>query len=240
MNVSKSGASVLLGARGFHYTIGPKGTRVTAGLPGTGLSWSQYTPHARASARVPLIHDPSEEFGPHTPSPIYLNEPALVPIQNAPAERINALSTSELAPILNSAHRRMRLSPFVFFICSCLLLIAMSSADQAIIGLVALYTTIFIPLSIFLDRYRRSVKIEYELDGAADTIASALAESFADLKGCNSIWSICAEGYTADWKRHAGATGLTKLNFPLWRLQPIDPAGFCSGRGVFTGYSDLD
>ncbi|MGD0640073.1 MAG: DUF4236 domain-containing protein [Roseiarcus sp.] len=41
VNLSKSGASLSIGHRGAWYTIGPHGRRVTLGLPGTGLSWTE-------------------------------------------------------------------------------------------------------------------------------------------------------------------------------------------------------
>jgi hypothetical protein len=34
LNLSKSGASLSIGHRGFWYTVGPKGRRATIGLPG--------------------------------------------------------------------------------------------------------------------------------------------------------------------------------------------------------------
>jgi hypothetical protein len=155
INLSGSGASVSLGARGFHYTIGPKGTRVTAGIPGTGLSWTEYRPHA---VRRPNVHDvlpPPLSFHPverqsHDP---------LQAIQNSSAKEINALSTSELAPILNSANRRFRLAPTVQLLCVLLFVTTLLQTNQLLIGLSALFATVFAPIAIFLDRYRRSVKV---------------------------------------------------------------------------------
>ena len=47
LNASKSGLSMSVGARGAWYTIGSKGRRrITVGLPGTGISYTQ-TSHAR-------------------------------------------------------------------------------------------------------------------------------------------------------------------------------------------------
>ena len=40
LNFSKSGVSTSLGVRGAHLTIG-KTPRVTVGLPGSGLSWTE-------------------------------------------------------------------------------------------------------------------------------------------------------------------------------------------------------
>ncbi len=47
LNLSKSTASLSLGPRGAKYTISPRGNRVTAGIPGTGLF---YTVHDRKRA----------------------------------------------------------------------------------------------------------------------------------------------------------------------------------------------
>jgi hypothetical protein len=44
LNLSKSGASLSIGHRGAWYTIGPHGRRVTLGLPGTGLFWTEHVP----------------------------------------------------------------------------------------------------------------------------------------------------------------------------------------------------
>jgi hypothetical protein len=40
-NVSKRGLSLSLGHRGFWYTLGTHGHRVTAGIPGTGIYWTE-------------------------------------------------------------------------------------------------------------------------------------------------------------------------------------------------------
>jgi hypothetical protein len=41
LNLSKSGVSASIGGRGAWFTLGPKGTRSTVGLPGTGLYYTQ-------------------------------------------------------------------------------------------------------------------------------------------------------------------------------------------------------
>ena len=35
-----------IGPRALHYMIGPKVTRITVGIPGSGLSWTEYTPNS--------------------------------------------------------------------------------------------------------------------------------------------------------------------------------------------------
>jgi hypothetical protein len=41
LNLGLRSGSISFGVRGLHYTIGTKGSQVTASLPGTGLSWVQ-------------------------------------------------------------------------------------------------------------------------------------------------------------------------------------------------------
>lgn len=206
INLSGSGASVSLGARGFHYTIGPKGTRVTAGIPGTGLSWTQYSPHSSKYSDVQAILPPP----PNIYSAEQQGHDPLQTIQNASAREINSLSTSEIAPILNSANRRVRFAPAVLLLCVLLFVATLLQADQLWLGLSALFATVFVPIAIFLDRYRRSVKINFEPEGVIARIAEALSVAFIELTRSEAIWVVHAEGRTGDWKRNAGATSLTR------------------------------
>jgi hypothetical protein len=48
VNVSRSGPSLSIGHRGGWMTFGPRGRRVTLGLPGTGLYWTERIPPAPA------------------------------------------------------------------------------------------------------------------------------------------------------------------------------------------------
>jgi len=129
---------------------------------------------------------------------------------SAPAQQINALSTSELAPILNNVHRRLRVLPFVIVACLALLTATLGFGNQMLFALAALHTAIFVPAAILLDRYRRSLNIEYKWDGDAQRIAGALSESLDELGRCAALWSITSQGHTSDWKRNAGATTLVK------------------------------
>ena len=54
LNLSKSGASVSVGERGAHVTIG-RTPRVTVGLPGTGLSYTSTLPRGRSRSAGGLL-----------------------------------------------------------------------------------------------------------------------------------------------------------------------------------------
>ncbi|MET3906775.1 hypothetical protein ABID59_001106 [Bradyrhizobium sp. S3.3.6] len=207
LNVSSRGTSVSLGGRGFHYNIGPKGTRVTAGIPGTGLSCTNYQPYA---------HNAPDREAASPPAPVeYLDQPyqpdQLTIIQNASAAQINALSTSQLAPILNSVSRRIQLAPTILAICLLLFIAAlMQTEQQRWMALTALFATVFVPITIFLDRYRRSAIVTFDPEGLTGRISEALSVAFVELTKCAAAWTVEAEAQTTDWKRNAGATGLNK------------------------------
>lgn len=61
LNLGLKSGSMSFGVRGLHYTVGTKGSRVTAGLPGTGLYWthqlnSPKTPRStQATGYVPPV-----------------------------------------------------------------------------------------------------------------------------------------------------------------------------------------
>jgi len=61
LNLSKTGGSLSFGVRGAHFTVGPHGKRVTAGVPGTGLfytntlSGSKHGGRKRATASSSIV-----------------------------------------------------------------------------------------------------------------------------------------------------------------------------------------
>lgn len=64
LNMSKRGTSVSVGGRGLHYTLGRHGARTTVGLPGTGLSYTHYSPsQADSSAKGRQAHDLGKQAG---------------------------------------------------------------------------------------------------------------------------------------------------------------------------------
>jgi len=212
LNLSKSGASVSLGGRGFHYTIGSKGTRTTVGLPGTGLFWTEYRRRGGgAGTRVRQHNSSASNVSAINPIATRRVEEAsaLVPIESRAGNEINALSTSALAPLLNKTHRRFRLSVPTLIGSFSLFLLATNSAVQELVGVAALYLSVFVPISIFIDRYRRSIWLDLKLNRTAQTVMDVLLESISQLKTCAAIWSVRAQAYTSDWKRNAGATTLS-------------------------------
>jgi hypothetical protein len=67
-------------------------------------------------------------------------------------------------------------------------------------------------VAALLDKYRRSVKVDFKFEGLSGDVATALLGSFNDLKDCRSVWNVTVEERTSDWKRNAGATALNRRN----------------------------
>jgi tetratricopeptide (TPR) repeat protein len=55
LNLSKSTASLSFGPRGAKYTLSPRGNRVTAGLPGTGLFYTVHQPGRTSLSTPPQV-----------------------------------------------------------------------------------------------------------------------------------------------------------------------------------------
>lgn len=98
-NIGKSSSSLSFGGRGYHYTVGSRGSRTTIGIPGTGLSYTdihrshtQVTEHESYKG-IPM---PSEEWirdnrvnvTIHTPD----RAPGEAPIRPDQLEAIKAIS----------------------------------------------------------------------------------------------------------------------------------------------------
>jgi hypothetical protein len=63
LNASKSGLSMSVGTRGAWYTIGSKGRRrVTVGLPGTGMSYTQTSHVQHEQQRAPTLEETPAEY----------------------------------------------------------------------------------------------------------------------------------------------------------------------------------
>ncbi|HZU13066.1 MAG TPA: DUF4236 domain-containing protein [Chloroflexota bacterium] len=55
INLSRSGPSLTVGGGGFHYTVGPTGTRTSLGVPGTGLYYTKHHAWRTASPPAPVL-----------------------------------------------------------------------------------------------------------------------------------------------------------------------------------------
>lgn len=69
---------------------------------------------------------------------------------------------------------------------------------------------IFVPISILLDRYRRSVKVSLRYNQPAETIATVLNEAFSDLRSAKKNLECSCGRSNHGLERNAGATMLNQ------------------------------
>ncbi|MFK4507064.1 DUF4236 domain-containing protein [Bradyrhizobium daqingense] len=210
LNLSGSGASVSLGPRGLRYTISSRGTRTTLGLPGTGLSWTAYQPHAsNDSSRPPdgSIRNVSDA----NTEPATTDQGATV-IDSASIEQLVANSTIDIAGALNASRARWRAYKGGLAVLSVLFVVAaVALAGSALTvppaaAFVATAGAVIILGAIWLHgRQASTISLDYDLSTDEHERFKALTRAFDALAGCSKIWRIPLEKQEADWKRNAGA-----------------------------------
>ena len=57
VNFGKKGSSISLGGRGATVNINKNGTRTTVGIPGTGLSYSEYKKHGHGDSSESSVNE---------------------------------------------------------------------------------------------------------------------------------------------------------------------------------------
>ncbi|MCM0083948.1 DUF4236 domain-containing protein [Geomonas sp. Red32] len=71
VNLGKTGVSVSAGVKGAKVTVNSKGVRKTVGVPGTGLSWTEYQSHgSRRDQPSANVQSPAPTGGYSTPGKI--------------------------------------------------------------------------------------------------------------------------------------------------------------------------
>jgi hypothetical protein len=206
LNFSLGGPSVSLGPRGLHYTVGMRGTRITAGIPGSGLFWTKFQSYAPSSP------SPSEQPSqPPTAMPDGrgndLSPHNAQIFESSSIEDLVAGSTSELAPMLNAARRQIRIHIVVLVLLFAVLVAELAiNASPPIIATTVIFGIVAWPLAALFDQYRLTMTLEYSLQDSQSESFSRLTTAFTKLMECRSIWKVPAEWKEDDWKRHAGAS----------------------------------
>lgn len=124
-NVGKKSASLSFGGRGLHYTAGTAGRRVTVGIPGTGLSWTQKlgSPIPRA-ASPPLL-------GPAQTQPVIASPQAVSPPAHSPVMTLTARGVAQPLP---GAQTKKMVPAWVLWSVPCLIAIAAACVLAAAFG----------------------------------------------------------------------------------------------------------
>lgn len=122
-------------------------------------------------------------------------------------------SFSEMLDEINAKAKQVRMSVALFWVTSAIGVIAMLALGGLGILIWAGIAVAAVMVGRWLDSYRRTTVLYYELEGDAETAYSSLAEGFDALSSCAAKWHIEAGGAVQNlttWKRNAGASHLVR------------------------------
>lgn len=202
-NFSKSGVGVSVGVKGLRIGTGPRGHYIHAGRGG--LYYRATLGQAgAASAREPSPPEPSSEPG----TTITSDGVVMIEVESGDVMHMCDSSFSDLLDEVNSKAKQTRMSaalPITTLVAAGLAAFAIG-AQGLLLSAVALPAWL---IGKWLDSYRRSTVIFYELEGDAETAYQRLIQGFDRLMECAGKWHIKSGGAIRDittWKRNAGAS----------------------------------
>jgi hypothetical protein len=241
-NFSKSGVGVSVGVKGLRIGTGPRGHYIHAGRGG--LYYRATLGNAGGSLQSSVL--PQQQA---LPKVTFDNgDVEMIEIDSGDVMHMRDTSFSELLDEINSKARQTRMS------------VALSLTALAIGAVAALATggpgllicAVALPagaIGSWLDSYRRTTVLYYDLEGDAETAYGRLTEGYDGLNGCAAKWHIEAGGAIqslAAWKRNAGASHLvnrksTKLAYTLPSVikSNVTPPALHVGRQVMFFMPDI-
>lgn len=204
-NFSTGGVGVSVGVKGLRIGTGPRGHYIHAGRGG--LYYRATIGKAGQSRRVA----PSEARS-NVPSDLTFetDEVKMIEIESGDVMNMTDESFTDLLNEINSKAAQTPMSSLLMWIGIGVGLIAGLASGGAGLIFCALGGLGWI-IGRWLDSYRRSTVLYYDLEGDAETSYRRLTEGFDRLLQCSAKWHIQAGGAVESltaWKRNAGASHL--------------------------------
>lgn len=219
-NFSKSGVGVSVGVKGLRIGTGPRGHYIHAGQGGL---YYRATLGRAGQSRRPA--GPTRDAG--APSAALSNDDVvMIEVDSGDVMHMRDESFSEMLDEINAKAKQVRMSVALFWVTSAIGVIAMLALGGLGILIWAGIAVAAVMVGRWLDSYRRTTVLYYELEGDAETAYSSLAEGFDALSGCAAKWHIEAGGAVQNlttWKRNAGASHLVrrKLTTLAYKLPSV-------------------
>lgn len=202
-NFSKSGVGVSVGVKGLRIGTGPRGHYIHAGFGGL---YYRSTLGNAGRGRQPAVPQQPQAL----PVTAANGDVEMIEIDSGDVMQMRDSSFSELLDEINSKSRQPRMSVTL----SLTALVIGGIAGLATGGPGLLLCAVAIPagaIGSWLDSYRRSTVLYYDLEGDAETAYTRLTAGYDGLNGCAAKWHIEAGGAVQSltaWKRNAGASHL--------------------------------
>lgn len=238
-NFSKGGVGVSVGIRGLRIGTGPRGHYIHAGTGGL---------YYRASLGVAGKPVEPAQVLPKHPTVIRSEDVDMIEVDSGDVMLMRDESFKDLLDEINLKSRQVRMASALAW--------SLGGAGIAV-GLLTggpglLLTALAIPgwmIGKWLDSYRRSTVLYYDLEGDAEAAYKQIAEGFDGLTQCAGKWHIEAGGAVTSltaWKRNAGASHLvnkksTTLSYSLPPVikSNVTPPALSVGRQIMYFMPDV-
>lgn len=212
INVSKSGIGYSIGVPGARYTVSANGRRtITAGIPGTGISYSQSVGGNSRRSQSHTYNQPTVDSG----------------IAEAASQESAAISNFqpvEMKELLSS----LRKSHFLYVSGSVLLIIGIIflfatfisfNIGSLVIGLIG---TMMGSIFLYLIHHNLCVVLEYEIDSEMQYLHSDRVAAFDCVFQSKKVWQTLTSAIVTNQKTHAGA-GNVVTRFPISQQKNFPP-----------------
>lgn len=203
-NLSKSGIGVSAGIKGFRVGSGPRGNYIHVGRGGIYY-------------RKTLAHSSkTDTLSPKEYTPPATTQTPMEGIESGNVLHMTDSSSAELLNELNSKRKKWRMWPATAVVS--ILAILTVVRNNSPIWLTILILVLLLGLTVFAyyrDQLAKSVVLFYKLDSTLEKDYQSFHNAFDNLRSCNKIWHIEAQGNVTDRKYHAGANTLIKRKLIL-------------------------
>lgn len=211
INVSKSGIGYSIGVPGARYTVGANGRRtVTAGIPGTGISYSQSVGGSSKHRNYANNQYTADTGIAETVSQ-----------ESAAIANFQPIEMNELLTSLNKAHSLYILGA-VSLIIGIIFLLATVSAFNLGSLIIGLAGTVIGSVFLYQISHGKCVVLDYELDSEMQFLHSERVSAFDYLFKSKKVWQTISSAAVTNTKTHAGA-GAVVTRYPIAQQKSFPP-----------------
>ncbi|MDE1174150.1 MAG: DUF4236 domain-containing protein [Parvibaculaceae bacterium] len=204
-NFSKGGVGMSVGVRGLRIGSGPRGHYVHAGRGG--IYYRASTGHA---GKRPVV---AETITDRHDVVLQSNGVSMIEVDSGDVLSMRNEAFKDVLDEINAKRRLVKMSSVLGWIAVTFgVLSALALGSAGFIGAILMVLTGW-AVGRWLDSYRRTTVLFYDLDASVEATYKQIVSSFDGLMECAGKWHIEAGGVIQDltaWKQNAGASHLVK------------------------------
>jgi hypothetical protein len=206
-NFSKGGIGASVGVRGLRFGTGPRGHYVHAGRNGVyyrstlGRAGERYASHTSLPNQTPRLKPPRD-----------VDNVEMIEVDSGDVMAMRDEAFGELLDEINAKRRQPSMAGILGWSVGALAVLGMMMSPPVGATLALLILPAWL-LGRWLDSYRRTTVLFYDLAPEAYSAYEDTVRSFDIMIGCAGKWHVEAGGAVKDlttWKRNAGATHIVR------------------------------